>query len=161
MAQTIQVEVSDAGAKLLAVLGQSAAIPNGQVTDVLQWLVSCAADGVQRPGSWERQWLLQAFGPFEDALETDPDCEWHDRPRKSLCRGCSKRQPIAMVGALLCEVCMDAGVVLEDERRTTIEHECPCGAKAVYCVACAVRLTEIAEKAAAALDDAATRRPIS
>jgi len=33
-----------------------------KIARVIKYLTSSAVDGVRRPGSWERQWLLQAFG---------------------------------------------------------------------------------------------------
>jgi len=46
-------------------------------------LIHSAADGVRRPGAWERSWLNQAFGyEFEDRLELDPECDFYRRPRR-------------------------------------------------------------------------------
>jgi hypothetical protein len=40
------------------------------VADVVTGLVDHAQQGVYRPGAWEREWLVQAFGSdFEDNLE--------------------------------------------------------------------------------------------
>lgn len=34
------------------------------VTEVLTTLIAHAADGVRRPGAWERAWLNSVFGDF-------------------------------------------------------------------------------------------------
>lgn len=45
----------------------------GTVENVIQKLVDHAAQGVRRPGAWERGWLMQAFGDeFEEKIEQDP-----------------------------------------------------------------------------------------
>ena len=50
---------------------------------VLEMLASSAADGVRRPGSWERGWVAQAFGyDFEARLETDPAATWRQRVKR-------------------------------------------------------------------------------
>lgn len=43
---------------------------HGCVEDVVGHLVQSAADGIRRPGAWERGWLLQAFAG-EDKLPTE------------------------------------------------------------------------------------------
>lgn len=49
---------------------------------VLMKLVDHARQGVQRPGSWEREWLCSAFGyDWPERLERDPDVPHHDRVR--------------------------------------------------------------------------------
>ena len=63
----ITVEVSDEALELLEVLGASYAIggtasARRPVEAVIAHLVHSAADGVRRPGSWERGWAEQAFG---------------------------------------------------------------------------------------------------
>lgn len=53
------------------------------VGEVLQHLACSAADCVRRPGSWERPWLVSAFGDEWTAkLEVDPEASWRLRPRK-------------------------------------------------------------------------------
>jgi hypothetical protein len=37
-----------------------------QVSRVAAYLACSAADGVRRPGAWERGWVEQAFGPVPD-----------------------------------------------------------------------------------------------
>ncbi|HET8542491.1 MAG TPA: hypothetical protein VFL83_21635 [Anaeromyxobacter sp.] len=57
--------------------------PNARtVAEVVRHLVASAVAGVQRPGSWERPWLAQAFGEaWIEKLEPDPDAPaWHERP---------------------------------------------------------------------------------
>jgi hypothetical protein len=84
--RTITVEVSEGTYALLAVLGKSYAVGrNGDVEAVVRHLLHSAADGVRRPGSWERSWIAQAFGDdWEESLEVDPDAEWRRRPRGGL-----------------------------------------------------------------------------
>jgi hypothetical protein len=56
--------------------------PKGDPKYTLQYLLGCVADGVLRPGAWERGWLEQAFGDeWRKRLEVDPDVPWHQRPR--------------------------------------------------------------------------------
>ena len=44
------------------------------VPELLRWLARCAADGMRRPGSWERGWLVQACGDeWEQLLEQVPE----------------------------------------------------------------------------------------
>jgi hypothetical protein len=57
----ITVEVSDTVYQLLEVLSQGRAKP--KVEDVVLQLIDHAQQGVYRPGAWEREWLMQAFGP--------------------------------------------------------------------------------------------------
>jgi hypothetical protein len=55
----------------------------GRADAALLQLAARAVDGVSRPGSWERQWLHQAFGyEWEQRLEPHPHEPFHDRPRK-------------------------------------------------------------------------------
>lgn len=56
----ITVEVSDVVYKLLEVLSQGRSQP--KVEDVVLQLIDHAQQGVYRPGAWEREWLMQAFG---------------------------------------------------------------------------------------------------
>jgi hypothetical protein len=61
----ITLEIDDTTASLLATLSE-----NGSVPEVLETLIDHAAQGVYRPGAWEREWLCQVFGDdFVDKLE--------------------------------------------------------------------------------------------
>ena len=54
----------------------------GQAEGALRTLIELAVEGVERPGSWERQWLYQAFeGNWEERLEPDEEIEWLEHPR--------------------------------------------------------------------------------
>jgi len=61
----IEVEVTDAQLEALRQLGRSerwdAPVDAGEV---LAELTRYAADGVRRPGAWERGWIEEAFGPL-------------------------------------------------------------------------------------------------
>jgi hypothetical protein len=71
----VTVELPEEWVELLAVLGDPA--------EVLAELASHAWQGVSRPGSWERPWLLQAFGDeFLERLEPDPDVPYRQRRRR-------------------------------------------------------------------------------
>lgn len=71
---TLSVSVDPDTLALLAVLGDP--------KQVLAHLVHSAADGVRRPGAWERGWLHQAFGnDFEQKLEQDPKTPFYQRPK--------------------------------------------------------------------------------
>ncbi len=60
--RTLTVEISEDTASYLSVLDE-----DGDVERVIQHLIHSAADGVRRPGSWERGWLASAFASdFED-----------------------------------------------------------------------------------------------
>lgn len=70
---SVTVELSARTAELLRVLGDPA--------EVLEQLADHAQQGVYRPSAWEREWLVQAFGPmFVDKLETDPGAPYFQRP---------------------------------------------------------------------------------
>jgi hypothetical protein len=79
-------------ARLLEALASSDAVGDQhdgglrkRVTDVLYHLAYSAAEGVQRPGAWERAWVEQAFGPgWQERLETDPQASWRQRPTESV-----------------------------------------------------------------------------
>jgi hypothetical protein len=61
----ITLEIDDTTASLLATLSE-----NGSVPEILETLIDHAAQGVYRPGAWEREWLCQIFGDdFVDKLE--------------------------------------------------------------------------------------------
>jgi len=82
----VLLELDEESYQLLRVLKQSPALVGTVargVVDVLQHLVASAADGVRRPGAWERGWIEQSFGEVnEDAIEQDPEVEWYVRPRR-------------------------------------------------------------------------------
>jgi len=80
--KTLTIAISDEDAALLEVL---AARDDGDhaLDLVVHDLIHFAADGVRRPGSWERGWVAQAFGDeFVRRLEPDPAAEWFYRPRR-------------------------------------------------------------------------------
>lgn len=64
----------------------SALIDGTYATDlesVLRYLADCARQGIQRPGSWERGWLVQAFGDdWLERVERHPQVPHRDRVRK-------------------------------------------------------------------------------
>lgn len=67
---TIAVTVSARTAAYLRALTRSSSVPDGTLEDVVSYLVHSAADGLRRPGAWERGWLTQAFGDFPDGPHT-------------------------------------------------------------------------------------------
>lgn len=73
----ITIDVPDEMESLLEVVsGDSAA-------RTVQELALRAAEGVVRPGCWERPWLEQVFGcAWTAELEQDPEVHWHQRPRR-------------------------------------------------------------------------------
>jgi hypothetical protein len=74
----ITIELPEELVQLLAVLDD-----DGRAERALHELIERAADGIRRPGSWERPWLLQAFGPdWLQRLEADPEAHWRQRPRR-------------------------------------------------------------------------------
>jgi len=84
----LTVDVSDRDVPFLRVLGglhrargAGLAREDDDVTKVLEHLAASAADGVRRPGAWERSWVEQAFGDFSDKVEPDPEIRWHVRVR--------------------------------------------------------------------------------
>lgn len=74
----VTIELPEELVELLAVLDD-----RGRADATLLELAARAVDGVSRPGSWERQWLYQAFGDaWEERLEPDPEAHWRQRPRR-------------------------------------------------------------------------------
>jgi hypothetical protein len=69
----VTLNLSPTVVRLLATLDDG-----GDVKAVIENLIDHAQQGVYRPGAWEREWLIQAFGDdFLDKLEAgDP----HGRP---------------------------------------------------------------------------------
>lgn len=80
---TIRVELEPEVVAYLEVLAKS--FPLGEpttVAGVLQHLAWSAADGCRRPGAWERQWVLQAFGDrFRELLKPDDSCAFFEVPK--------------------------------------------------------------------------------
>lgn len=89
----ITIELTDEQVRALALLGRvhiGRPIPIGppeeaqaEWAEIALWhLVSSAADGVRRPGAWERHWLYSAFGSeWEADLEPyGPVSEYSGRP---------------------------------------------------------------------------------
>jgi hypothetical protein len=68
---TISITVDARTAAYLRALTRSTAVRSGTLEDVLRHLVCSAADGLRRPGAWERGWLEQAFGDFPEGPQTD------------------------------------------------------------------------------------------
>jgi hypothetical protein len=77
---TVTVTLSADAAAYLRQLAKSSAIESGKIEDVASHLLHSAADGVRRPGSWERGWVQQAFGDFPEG-PIDPDKPYMRRPR--------------------------------------------------------------------------------
>jgi hypothetical protein len=77
----VTLDVSEEVARRLAVLvGSTEETLEHRVADVLMELADHAQQGVYRPGSWERPWLVQAFGDyFLERVETDPNAPMFDR----------------------------------------------------------------------------------
>lgn len=72
--ERVTVEMRSRAFDLLRVLGDPA--------EVLARLADHAQQGVYRPGSWERGWIMQAFGDeFTAKLERDPDAPYFQRPK--------------------------------------------------------------------------------
>jgi hypothetical protein len=73
----VTVGLSDVVMRRLAVLhppGLGAADLRAHVAGVLVALADHAQQGVYRPGAWERDWLIQAFGDgWLDEVEPDTD----------------------------------------------------------------------------------------
>lgn len=58
----LTIEVNPEQLEYLKVLAESPALDGGSPEDVLSYLVRAVCDGVRRPGSWERQCVVQLFG---------------------------------------------------------------------------------------------------
>lgn len=73
----VTIELPEQTVRLLEVVG------NGSAEAALLELADRTADGVTRPGCWERAWLLQVFGDeWQSELEQEPDAYWRQRPRR-------------------------------------------------------------------------------
>jgi hypothetical protein len=68
---TISITVDARTASYLRALTRSVPVPHGTLEDVVSYLVHSAADGLRRPGAWERGWLEQAFGEWPDGPQTE------------------------------------------------------------------------------------------
>lgn len=77
---TLEVDRSDV--RYLRLLADDD-VPAGQeVASVLSSLASSIADGMRRPGAWEREVVMQLFGDdFTEKLMTDPRCDFYEIPR--------------------------------------------------------------------------------
>jgi hypothetical protein len=84
MKKSFTIELYPDTVAYLELLGDNiGARPDHVVEDVLKHLAQSAADGVRRPGAWERGWVAQAFGSsFEDKVEPEPERPWSVIPRK-------------------------------------------------------------------------------
>ncbi len=73
--RTITITISEDSARFLDLLPDGAA-------GALAQLAASAADGMRRPGSWEREWLAQAISEDEWAhrLVQDPEAHWRMMP---------------------------------------------------------------------------------
>ncbi|WP_437804527.1 hypothetical protein [Sorangium sp. So ce693] len=64
----VTIELDDTTAAYLRVLSD-----DGTAEETLSRLALHAADGVRRPGAWERGWVCQAFGDdWNDRVTQDP-----------------------------------------------------------------------------------------
>lgn len=61
MGTRISIDIDETVYALLEVLTTGEFVP-GSVEDVVVKLIDHAQQGVYRPGAWERDWLIQAFG---------------------------------------------------------------------------------------------------
>lgn len=69
----ITITITDEAAERLAVLVDPA-WGSRSVADVVAQLADHAQQGVMRPGSWERLWVISAFGT-EWTLRMEPDTD--------------------------------------------------------------------------------------
>jgi hypothetical protein len=77
--QTITLELDDETIRYLRVLGGVAC--GESVEDVIAHLAHSAADGVRRPGAWERNWVIQCFSDeFANKVRADPSTPWRVVP---------------------------------------------------------------------------------
>ncbi len=82
-----ELELNEEEAAFLAILGRSLHAPGTEAENAktaIDHLVHSAADGVRRPGSWERVWLASAFPEhvWEVEVEQDPAVSYCVRPKK-------------------------------------------------------------------------------
>lgn len=63
MALHLTVEISDHDLVCLdQLVGEGLGYVAGDLRELVEHLIRCASDGVRRPGSWERGWIVQATG---------------------------------------------------------------------------------------------------
>lgn len=62
----LTVSLSAEQALYLRALGSSSAMGGGSLDDIVRYILASVADGVRRPGSWERQCVLSMFGDFPE-----------------------------------------------------------------------------------------------
>jgi hypothetical protein len=91
----VTVELPERDVRWLAVLNK-----RGAVADVLRDAAAELAEGVRRPGSWQRTATAALFAEsdFLSRLEPDPGAPWLDRPRKPKQRKVA--QPAAAMGGV-------------------------------------------------------------
>jgi hypothetical protein len=85
----LTVSISGEAFEALAMLGRSWAVTGeGETIDdaaavdrALVHLAASAADGVRRPGAWERGWIEQAFGELRTAPHRD-GLPYHEEPAR-------------------------------------------------------------------------------
>lgn len=83
MRRPITIELDEETIGLLEVIGKGWALGGqGTAEEVLAHLAVSAAEGVRRPGSWERGWVVQGCGDgWETELEQDPGTPFAQRRR--------------------------------------------------------------------------------
>lgn len=57
----VTITVDEKTYRYLELLGGNPAAPSVRPGDVMAYLAQCVADGIRRPGAWERGWVQQAF----------------------------------------------------------------------------------------------------
>lgn len=76
----VTLELDEETIAYLQVLTDEVAHP--ALKDVLEHLAHSAADGVMRPGAWERAWVQQCFGDeWESKLERHPTVTFFTAPK--------------------------------------------------------------------------------
>lgn len=73
--RTVTITISEDVARFLDLL------PDG-TAGALAHLATSAAEGMRRPGAWEREWLAQVIGEddWADKLTQDPAAHWRMMP---------------------------------------------------------------------------------
>jgi hypothetical protein len=84
MGKKITLDLDNDVVNLLAILGTSRATSGKRdPQEVIEMLIHHAADGVRRPGSWERNWLVSVFSDdWQEHLEQDETAHWRQRPKR-------------------------------------------------------------------------------
>lgn len=82
---SVRVDLTEDAARYLEALAKNNGFGMSSIAEVLAYLGSSAADGMRRPGAWERGWLEQAVGDsWLDAMEQIPDVPYAQlRPKVS------------------------------------------------------------------------------